>query len=133
MRAIVTLAALLLPLSMATASPPDRDHDVDDQRLAKAINGRVPGKPIDCVTLLRPRYNTEIIGDKILYRRNNRLVYINQTSGGCSVSPDLDILVFNNVSSQLCRGTIVRTFNPLAGQTTGGCTLGSFTPYTAAK
>lgn len=133
MRGVLTLAALLLPLAAVGAAPSAPESDEQAQKLAKAINNRVPGKPIDCVPLLRPRYNTEIIGDKILYRRNNRLIYVNQTSGGCNISPGLDILVFNNVSSQLCRGTIVRTFNPLAGQTTGGCTLGSFTPYTAAK
>lgn len=133
MRGVLTLAALMLPLTTAAAAPAALESDQQAQKLANAIKDRVPGKPVDCVPLLRPRYNTEIVGDKILYRRNNRLVYVNQTSGGCNISPGLDILVFNNVSSQLCRGTIVRTFNPLAGQTTGGCTLGSFTPYTAAK
>ena len=132
MRTLLTLAALMLPLATVAAAPPALDSDQQEQKLARAIKDRVPGKPVDCVPLLRPRYNTEIIGDKILYRRNNRLVYINETSGGCNISPGLDVLVFNNVSSQLCRGTIVRTFNPLAGQTTGGCTLGSFTPYSAA-
>lgn len=133
MRVVVILAALMLPLATATAAPAERESNREDQRLSKAIKGRIPGSPIDCVPLLRPRYNTEMVGDKILYRRNNRLVYVNQTSGGCNISPGLDVLVVNNVSSQLCRGTIIRTFNPLAGQTTGGCTLGSFTPYTAAK
>lgn len=129
MRGVLILAALMLPVAASTAASSRSENKEEAQKLANAIKDRVPGKPIDCVPLLRPRYNTEIIGDKILYRRNNRLVYINQTSGGCNVAPDLDILVFDNVSSQLCRGTIVRTFNPLAGQTTGGCTLGSFTPY----
>ncbi len=133
MRGVLAVAAFMLPLATAVAAPPGIESDRQAQQLANAIKGRVPGKPVDCVPLLRPRYNTEIVGDKILYRRNNRLVYVNQTSGGCNISPGLDILVFNNVSSQLCRGTIVRTFNPLAGQTTGGCTLGSFTPYSAAK
>jgi hypothetical protein len=134
MRALFTIAALMLPLTTAAAPTALENNRVQEaQDLANAKKGLVPGKPVDCITLFRPKYNTEMIGDAILYRFNNRLAYINETAGGCSPSTQPDVLVVVNTSAQLCRGTLVRTVNPVTGITTGGCTLGSFTPYSRGK
>lgn len=117
------------PASESAASDPKSDA----ARMERALKGLVPGKPINCISQFRPSYSTEIIGDTILYKVNRRLIYRNETSGGCNATPGNDALIVRNFGSQLCRGNIIRTFHPISGFETGGCSLGTFTPYTKAK
>lgn len=131
------LIASLALIACGGAAPASESNSVDPKsdegRMARALKGLVPGKPVNCISQFRPSYSTQIVGDTILYRVNNRLVYRNETSGGCNATPGSDALIVRNFGSQLCRGNIVRTFHPLSGFETGGCSLGTFTPYTKAK
>ncbi len=105
----------------------------DETRIAKALAGFTPGKPVNCIPQFRPTYSTEAIGDSILYRFNNRLIYLNKTSGRCDNVRRSDALVIRNVGPQLCRGQIIQTVDLFVGIETGSCALGDFTPYTKAK
>lgn len=133
-RLIIASLALIACGGAAPATQTDTTgQTTDEARIARALTGLTPGKAVDCISQIRPGYSTESIGDVILYKVNRRLIYRNNTSGGCSASPGLNTLIVRNYGMQLCRGTIVATVDPQNGVGTGGCSLGSFVPYTKPK
>lgn len=135
MRRFVIASLALIACGGAAPAPGSNSADSksDEARIAKALAGFTPGKPVDCIQQFRPTYSTEAIGDSILYRFNNRLIYLNKTSGRCDNGRRSDALVVRNFGPQLCRGQIIETVDPFVGFANGGCALGDFTPYTKAK
>jgi hypothetical protein len=123
-RILILSASVLLALPAVSATP----KMTDAQRLEKALAGRTAGKPQSCVQL-RDLGGSEVIGDDILYRANHRIVYRNQSSGGCESARFGDALVTRIHSSRLCRGDVVRTADLRAGFESGFCVLGDFVPY----
>ncbi len=105
----------------------------NEARIERALTGLTPGKPVSCIAQTRPGYTTEAIGDVILYKINKKLIYRNDTTGGCTARNRQDALVVRNFGTQLCSGNIVRTVDPQSGVEAGGCSLGTFTPYTKAN
>jgi hypothetical protein len=69
--------------------------------------------------------------DKLIYRVSNKLVYVNQTTGGCQGVARGDALVTRQFQTRLCRGDIAQTVSLPPGIPTGSCALGDFTPYRA--
>ena len=135
MRRFVIASLALIARGGAAPAPGSNsaESNSDEARIAKALAGFTPGKPVNCIQQFRPTYSTEAIGDSILYRFNKRLIYLNKTSGRCDNGRRLDALVIRNFGPQLCRGQIIETVDLFVGFQTGACALGDFTPYTKAK
>jgi len=130
------LASLALIACGGAAPPPDtpdRQSQLNDAKVALKLQGLTPGEPVDCIPLFRARYSTEVIGNVILYKSNSRLVYRNDTRGGCDSSGYGSALVSRNYESGICRGLIIQSIDLFTGLQSGSCSLGSFTPYTKAK
>ena len=128
-KTFVILAAILVGSGAVAA---DRTADRADQaKFEQAVAGLTPGKPIDC---LGPRQSGQTslsaIGSRLLYRASRKLVYVNETAGGCESVARGDALVTRSVG-RLCRGDIAETVDYPATIPTGGCALGAFTPYSA--
>ena len=123
-RILILSAAILFALPAASSKP----RLSDAERLDKALAGRTAGKPVSCVSL-RDLSGSEVIGDDILYRVNSKLLYRNQSSGGCDSARHGDALITRPYGSRLCRGDIVRTAELTVGFESGACVLGKFTPY----
>lgn len=117
--------------SALTSNPADPASN--EARMERALKGLTPGKPVNCITQTRPSYTTEAIGDVILYKVNKKLIYRNDTTGGCTAQNRYDALVARNFGTRLCRGNIVNTVDPQSGVQAGGCSLGTFTPYTKSN
>ncbi len=130
---IASLAFVACGGAAPAPSPTATDTTRNEARMERALKGLKPGKPVDCIAQLRPRYTTEAIGDAILYKINNKLIYRNDTTGGCAPQNRYDAIIVRNFGARLCRGNIVSTFDTQAGVEIGGCSLGTFTPYTKAK
>ncbi|WP_151953733.1 hypothetical protein [Sphingomonas sp. EC-HK361] len=94
----------------------------------KAVAGLTPGKPMTC---LRERTPTSLtaIGNKLLYRASAKLIYVNETTGGCENVARGDTLITKSYGGGLCRGDIAQTVDLPARIPTGSCALGDFTPY----
>lgn len=135
MRRFVIASLVLIACGGAAPAPgsPSTNSKSDEALIAKALDGFTPGKPVNCISQIRPNYSTEAIGDSILYRFNKQLIYRNKTTGGCGNGRLSDTLVVRNFGPQLCRGQIVQTVDLFTRIETGGCALGDFTPYTKAK
>ena len=131
MRFLIIAAALALSGSAAIAGNSyDADREARDAaKLDKALAGLTPGKPVSCISMGTRSYTTQTIGRTILYKDSRRLVYRNDTSGGCEGTAGRDSLVSQNYGTQLCRGQYVRAVDLRIGYESGSCALGDFVPY----
>lgn len=103
-----------------------------EQALAKSLEGRVAGEPVDCI--YTPRVMSTRIYDKtaIVYDAG-RTVWVNRPRSGASALDDSDILVTHPFGSQLCSVDIVRLIDRSGGFWHGSIGLGEFVPYTKVK
>jgi hypothetical protein len=136
MRLLSSLAcgALMAGVAMPAVAASDIDAR-GEAKLAKAIDGRVAGKPVSCINLRDIRSSEIIDRTAILYRTGGGRLYVNTPQIGRTSLDDDDILVTKSWGSQLCRLDSVRLFDRGARFTTGFVGLGDFVPYTkvAAK
>ncbi len=119
--AAATLLALAGPAVAASLAPEDE--------IAKALAGRVPGKPTDCL-YQRDIDSTEIVDrTAILYYMHGGTIFLNRPRSGAEfLRPDLALLT-KTETDQLCTVDIVRLFDPVVRFETGSVGLGPFVPY----
>jgi hypothetical protein len=99
-------------------------------KIADALKGLTPGKPVSCIDQTRIRDLKKFEGT-LLYEYSPREIYRNDVDGGCSGLRYGDPVVSKTYSNQLCRGDIIRTFSPgTPNMPSGTCALNSFVPYT---
>lgn len=106
-------------------------RDTPEVAYQKAIEGKTPGKPVDCIDTRSRQPQLSAYGDKLIYTVDRKLVYVNQTTGGCGGVARGDALVSQRYQTRVCRGDIAQTVDFPARIPTGSCALGDFTPYTA--
>lgn len=128
---LIPLAVAAIATGAIAAAPADRAARAaaDDAKFQQTVQGLVPGKPIDCIDTRFQQASLSAIGPRLIYRVSNRLVYVNDTNGGCESVRSGDALVTRQFSTQLCRGDIAQTVNMMNRIPTGSCAMGSFTPY----
>ena len=101
--------ALVLAAGAALLSAPAlqaRDKLSGEQRLAKILDGREAGKPVDCIPLTASRETRVIDKTAIVYDAGS-VIYVNRPSNAKSLDDD-DIMVTEPHGSQLCRLDVVR-------------------------
>lgn len=103
-----------------------------DEQLAKALDGRVAGKPVDCIDISRVDSSQIIEGQAILYR-DGRTIYVNRPRGGAQSLDDWDILLSKPFAGRLCSIDTVTLLDRSSGFTTGFVFLGEFVPYRKPK
>ncbi|MBB3860130.1 hypothetical protein GGQ88_001391 [Novosphingobium hassiacum] len=120
--------SLLLAGAAADAKP----RLTPEQQLAKSLEGRVAGKPANCI--YTPRVMNTRIYDKtaIAYDAGNT-IWVNRPDAGASSLDDSDIMVTQPFGSQLCSVDIVRMIDRTSGFWRGSVGLGQFVPYTKVK
>jgi hypothetical protein len=129
------IPCLLLALAGCAATPQETARAQAEQaqradKLATRLAGFTPGQPQDCLTNFPGDRPSETIGSTILYVQSPKLIYRNDTSGGCEGMERGDYIVTVSNGGRLCRGDIGRTFQPTVGNIpTGSCALGAFVPY----
>lgn len=130
MRGWIWLAPLMLA-ACAGGDEPQRLTEKQAARLEAALDGKVAGEPVSCVSRYPSSSLTAISESVLLYRVSGRLAYRNDLIGSCTGLGRGDTLVIRPTGSgsQYCRGDIVRSADLVTGSITGGCALGSFTPY----
>ncbi len=120
----------LLPLIAGTAlfatsamAAPDREA-----QLARALDGRVAGDPVDCIDLHRVR-GSRIISDTAILYEVGSTIYVNRPRSGASSLNQWDALVVRLPSTRLCSIDAVRLVDPQTRMMTGVVMLGDFVPY----
>jgi len=124
MRKLLPLLAGTLLLGAAAAqAAPDREA-----QLARALEGRVAGEPVDCIDLHRARGSRIITDTAILYEVGST-IYVNRPRAGASSLNQWDALVVRLPSTRLCSIDAVRLVDPQTRMMTGVVMLGDFVPY----
>ncbi|UYY78359.1 hypothetical protein [Sphingomonas sp. R1] len=128
------LATLLAGAALLAAPVADaqRHRATPDEKLAKLLEGRVAGKPVDCISLSRTGASQVIEGKAIVYTVGNTL-YVNELRGGADQLDDNSILVTNTFGSQLCSIDTVRLIDRVSFFPRGFVSLGEFVPYSKPK
>lgn len=126
---IAALGTLVLAFAPAAA----RDMVTPETRLAQAIEGRVAGKPVDCLFQRDIRSTRIIDRTAIVYDMGGGKLYVNRPDFGEYSLRDGDVMVTDTHSDQLCSIDIVRMFDNNIWFETGTVGLGKFVPYTKVK
>ena len=119
---IVSFAA-----SPAFARPVDQEA-----KIARALEGRVAGKPTDCIRQIDIRSSQIFDRTAILYEMSNGTYYLNRPQSGAAFLSRNDILVTDTHSQDLCSIDIVRLLDNVSRFPSGSLGLGPFVPYTKA-
>jgi hypothetical protein len=126
------LFPVLVIATSLTGAMPARATDRAEARLAKVLEGRKAGRPVDCVSFNRIQ-STEIIdGTAIIYRTGGGRIYVNRPNIGADALRDDDVMVTRTPLSQLCRLDTVQLFDRGAHFERGFVGLGAFVPYEKA-
>lgn len=117
------IGGALLATGSAQAAPRD-----PEARLAREIEGRVAGDPVDCIDLHRVRSSRIIDNTAIVYEAGNTL-YVNRPRAGAESLDRWDTMVVRPFSSRLCSVDTIRMIDPTSQIMTGIVFLGEFVPY----
>jgi hypothetical protein len=99
-----------------------------EEQLAKILDGRVAGEPVDCISLFDSRDQRVIDKTAIVYG-NGSTIYVNRPSNARDLDRD-DVMVTDiRGSSQLCSVDIVRMHDRSNYFYTGFVGLEKFVPY----
>ena len=137
MRPIILAAFTLLPILASCApmdSTPQPLTDKQSALLAKALNGKVAGEPVNCISDFNATNLIRVSDDILLYRVSGRLVYQNRLRSSCpGLARDSDIIVSEQFGSQKCRGDLLKLVDRTSGIQGPVCSLGEFVPYRKEK
>ena len=123
--AAVLAAATVLSLSVAADARP---KITPEAKLAKMLDGRVAGKPQDCIFMPSIRGSRIVDNTAIVYDAG-RTLWVNRPRSGAESLDDDDILVTRLHSSSLCSIDIVELHDRYGHFYSGFVGLGEFVPY----
>ncbi|ARU17191.1 hypothetical protein [Croceicoccus marinus] len=120
----------LTPIAAQAAQddPATEELSKGEQRLAKALEGRVAGEPENCIQLNRITSSTIYDDTAIVYRVGSTL-YVNRPDGGANFLDSRDIMVNRTTIGQICDIDTVQMMDQ-TGFMSGIVFLGEFVPYT---
>ena len=125
MRKLIPLIAASLVVGGAAAQAKPRSGEA---QLARALEGRVAGEPVDCIDLVRVRSSRVIPGVAIIYDAGG-VIYVNRPRSGADQLNRFDTLVTRTPSSRLCSVDVVHTMDLTTDTYTGSVFLDEFVPY----
>lgn len=124
--AIFALIGAAVPAAAAT-----RASERGEAALTKVLAGRVPGKPVNCISQLATRSSQIYDGTAIVYDAG-RTLYVNRPPSGAESLRTGDILLSRTYSDQLCSLDTIRLLDQGSHFERGFVGLGQFVPYTKA-
>jgi len=109
-----------------------RERMAPEAELARALEGRVAGEAVDCVSLQRIR-STRIIDDTAILYDAGSIIYVNRPRSGAESLDRWDTLLTRPFGSRLCSIDTVQLLDSTSRITTGLVFLGEFVPYRKAS
>lgn len=126
--AIALPAAAQADVAAEAAAPATKG----EKRLAKLLQGRVAGEPVNCISAFRNLPMQTIDRTAYVYGSGNT-IWVQRTRDPKQIDDD-DVLVVNRRDgSQLCRQDFSTTVDRFNGFFTGAVILADFVPYTRVK
>ena len=124
------LAAILIGTALA-AAPAAAERLSPEAELARALEGRVAGEPVDCIDLQRVRSSRVIPGAAIIWDSGN-VVYVNRPDSGADSLNRWDSMLTRTMTGRLCSVDTVTMVDAPSRMMTGIVMLGEFVPYRRA-
>ena len=121
------LAAILLGAVLA-AAPAAAERPDAETELARALEGRVAGEPVNCIDLNRVRSSRVIPGTAILWEAGG-VIYVNRPESGADALNRWDTMLTRTPSGRLCSVDTVTMLDSPTRFMTGIVFLGEFVPY----
>jgi hypothetical protein len=133
MKTTMIAAAAMLAAAAGLAGTPAiaKPKLTGEQKLAKMLEGREAGKPVNCLPLGRASESRIIDKTAVVYRFGNTL-YVNRPTNPESLDSD-DILVTRLTTGQLCRLDTVQLRDRTSFFYSGFVGLQDFVPYRKVK
>ena len=125
MRKFLPLIAFSLAFGAASAQAAPVDREA---QLERALEGRVAGEPVDCITVNRIR-GTRIIPDTAIVYEVGNVLYVNRPRAGARSLEEMDTLISRPFSNRLCSVDTIQLYDMSARMTHGVVFLGEFVPY----
>ncbi|QIQ88239.1 hypothetical protein [Erythrobacter sp.] len=100
-----------------------------EKRLAKMLEGRVAGEPVNCIRVVPNQRMVTIDKTAYVYGRGDT-IYVQRTKNPDDISEG-DVLVSRRfMASELCRMDVMTTADRILGFFTGAVFFEDFVPYT---
>lgn len=127
----LAIGGAILLMSCETAPEEYVRSPQAQQELDKQLDGRVAGKPVNCLPHFRSD-DMRIIDDWTIVFKDGATVYVQTPRGGCpGIGNNRNVLVTRLWGTgQLCSGDISHLVDPGTGMGGGSCVFGPFVPYT---
>lgn len=122
---LAAAGALLLAGTVADARP----RLSGEEQLAKLLDGRVAGKPVNCISLPNVQ-STRVIDKTAIVYGSGSTLYVQRPRSGASSLDSNDILFTQLSMSQLCSIDIVQIRDRNGFFFRGSVALDEFVPYT---
>jgi len=129
----LALAGALLMAGTVTSPAISAEKPKGEAALQKVLEGRVAGKPVDCIQLNTIRSSRIIDRTAIVYEAPGGVLYVNRPRSGQQSLTDWNVQVTRTQSSQLCSIDTVRMVDRTSQMFAGSVFLGEFVPYTKVK
>lgn len=97
-------------------------------RLARDLEGRVAGHPVECIDMRQVRSSRIVDGEAFVYEAGST-IYVNRPRAGARTLDHWDKLLTLTETTRLCRTDTVRLYDPSFTFQTGLLFLGDFVPY----
>jgi len=126
---LIPAALALGALAAAVPAVAARDHAArGEAELARIIDGRTAGAPVDCLTSFQRR-NMEVVDHTAIVFRDGDTLYVNRPQGVSFLTWN-DIPVFKIWgSNQLCDKDMAELRDRSTGMRGAAIVLGEFVPY----
>lgn len=121
------LASILLAAAFVVA-PAAAERLSPEAELARAVEGRVAGEPVDCIDLNRVRNSRVIPGTAIIWDAGS-VVYVNRPDSGADALNRWDAMLTRTPTGRLCSVDTVTMVDTPTHMMTGIVFLGEFVPY----
>ena len=122
---VAAAGALMLAGTVADARP----RLSGEEQLAKLLDGRVAGKPVNCIQLSNVQ-STRVIDKTAIVYGSGGTLYVQRPRSGASSLDSNDILFTQLTMSQLCSIDIVQIRDRNGFFFRGSIALDEFVPYT---
>lgn len=130
-RKLLSLVAIAAGVAVALPAQAEQRR-TPEQQLARALEGRVAGQPVNCVNLRSVRNSRIIDGTAILFDAGST-IYVNRPRAGAESLDRDDTQVVRSFAGQLCSIDTIRMIDPVSGMFRGSVFLGEFVPYRRAR
>lgn len=125
----IFISLLIGAAMLAPGAAQARERLSGEAQIAKALDGRVAGEPVDCIAITRGNQSSQVIpGEAIIYK-NGSTLYLNRPRAGAESLSDRDIMVTRPFGSRLCSTDTVVLHDRYSHFVTGTVFLGEFVPY----